>query len=347
MKWTILIVFGLGLLTLAAYPSVVKEEVSSFNTNRKVMRGLSFVAPPKPFPSDPMPAVKEVGADWIAVIPYGFSRLNQPTVRYNVQQWQWWGELPEGCKETIRTAQASNINVMLKPQVYIPGSWPGGLNFKKETDWQQWEASYEDFILSFAQIAEEKQVPLFCIGTEFKVSSINRPQFWRQLIQKVRKVYTGKLTYAANWDEYKDITFWDELDYIGVDAYFPLVKASTPSVKSIVKAWDKPKAEMKQVAKKFKKPVLFTEFGYLSVDGCTYNNWELEPKVKSLPINEQAQANALEAVFQSFWNEDFWHGGFIWKWFPNGEGHEGYVDRDYTPQGKEAEKVVKEWYFEE
>ncbi|MEL6865638.1 MAG: hypothetical protein AAFP19_14520, partial [Bacteroidota bacterium] len=66
--------------------------------------------------------------------------------------------------------------------------------------------------------------------------------------------------------------------------------------------------------------------------------------IQRLNINEQAQANALEALYSSFWQEPFWAGGFIWKWFPNMTGHEGYPGKDYTPQGKKAEAIVKSWY---
>jgi hypothetical protein len=312
-----------------------------------IMRGLSFVAPPDPFPTNPFPAVQAVGADWIAVIPFAYTRLGTPEVFYNQQKWQWWGERPEGCRETIQKAQAAGLKIMLKPQVYIPGGWPGGLDFEDEASWQAWEQSYEQYLLQFAIIAEELQVELLCIGTEFKLSSTKRPGFWRQLIEKVRDQYSGQLTYAANWDEYQAIEFWDELDYIGVDAYFPLVKVETPSVKSLIKAWKSPKREMQAVALQFKKPILFTEYGYLSVDGCTYNNWELEGEINSLNINEQAQANALEALFQAFWQEPYWQGGFLWKWFPNGEGHEGYAHKDYTPQGKMAEQTLKNWYTDQ
>ena len=346
MLYRIFILLGFAL-TFSGCEQVSVQAQSLPLEKTTNIRGLSFVAPPNPFPEDPMPAIQSVGADWIAVIPYAFTRLGEPMVYYNRQKWQWWGERPEGCEETIKRAQAAGIKIMLKPQVYIPGSWPGGLDFEKETDWEKWEASYETYLLEFVAMAEQYGVEMLCIGTEFKQSSIKRPEFWRQLIKKVRSQYKGQLTYAANWDEYQDVPFWDELDYIGVDAYFPLVEKKTASVAQIVKAWKKPQQEIRSVAQQFNKPVLFTEFGYLSVDGCTYNNWELEGKINSLPVNEQAQANAIDALFQVFWKEPYWQGGFLWKWFPNGQGHEGYVHKDYTPQGKLAEETLKNWYSEQ
>lgn len=51
----------------------------------------------------------------------------------------------------------------------------------------------------------------------------------RRLIRQIRRVYHGPLTYAANWSgEYKQIRFWDALDYVGIQAYFPLRHGRQP-----------------------------------------------------------------------------------------------------------------------
>lgn len=315
----------------------------SQTTDISKMAGLSFTAPSKEYTSNPMPAVTQINANWIAVIPFGFTRKNQPFVKYNID-WQWWGEREDGVRETIRLAKEEGLQVMLKPQVYIPGSWPGDLDFNSTEDWSAWETDYESFILFFTAIAEEFNVPLLCIGTEFKKSVKERPEFWRQLIPKIRKQYKGKLVYASNWDNYQDIPFWNLLDYVGIDAYFPLSDQKTPTVKSLVNSWQPIMKKLETFHCTIERPILFTEYGYLSVDRCASKTWELESKVKSLPINELAQANALAALFKSLSEEYWWAGGFIWKWFPNMDGHEGYPERDYTPQGKKAAETLKHWY---
>ena len=66
--------------------------------------------------------------------------------------------------------------------------------------------------------------------------------------------------------------------------------------------------------------------------------------IRNKTINERAQANAYNSLLKTFWNEDWWGGGFLWKWFPAGMGHEGYPERDYTPQGKLSEETIREWY---
>lgn len=308
------------------------------------VKGLSFVAPPRPFPDDPMPAVRSAGAGWIAVIPYAYTRAGEPAVHYNRSDWQWWGERPAGCRRTIELAKANGLRVMLKPQVYVPRSWTGALEFPDEAGWEKWEADYEAYILPMAGIAQEFEVEMLCIGTEFKLSVQLREAFWRELIRKIRDRYNGQLVYAANWDEYPLVPFWDALDYIGVNAYFPLVDTPTPEVDELTAAW-KPYADnLRAFSQQWKKPILFTEFGYLSVDGCAGKTWELEARIRTLNVNEQAQANALQACFSTFWKQSFWAGGFLWKWFPHMQGHEGYPAKDYTPQDKAAETILKQWY---
>lgn len=310
------------------------------------MNGLTLVAPPEPFAQDPMPAVKDVGASWIAVVPYAFTRPGEARLRYNEYGGQWWGESVQGIRETVRLAHHKGIRVMLKPQVYIPRSWTGSLQFSDDVQWQSWEEGYEKYVLRYAALADSLGVELFCIGTEFRLALRHRPSFWTALISKIKTVYKGKLTYSANWDDWAEVPFWNELDYIGLGGYFPLVEASTPSTEQLVSAWQPIKEKLRQFSEAKGKPVLFTEFGYLSVDGCGWRNWELEKQVGSLNINEQAQANCFDALFTVFQPEPWWAGGFLWKWFPNMRGHEGYPERDYTPQGKLGEGVIRKWYRE-
>jgi hypothetical protein len=295
--------------------------------NGEKMDGLTMVAPPQPFSSNPMLPVQDVNASWIAVIPYAFTRPDQPAVRYAESGgWQWWGESPIGAAETIRLAHKAGIKVMLKPQVYVPRGWTGSLDFKNDEEWEQWESGYTRYILHFAQIADTTKADLFCVGTEFNNAIQKRPGYWNGLIKKIKEVYKGKLTYSSNWDDWERVPFWSQLDYIGLGGYFPLVEADTPKVADLCRAWQPIKDRMAQFSQAQNKPILFTEFGYLSVDNCGWRNWELEQGIKTRPINQLAQANCVEALF------------------PNGQGHEGYPERDYTPQGKLAEQVLKQFY---
>jgi hypothetical protein len=329
--------FHLFVILWLSCQFVVAQSASHIN-------GLSFVAPPSQFEEDPMTDVMDVHANWIAVIPYAYTRMGQTTVRHNVSSRQWWGERPEGVRKTITLAHAKGLRVMLKPQVYIPGSWPGALSYDHDSLWHAWEQSYRSYILTYVEIAREMSVAMVCIGTEFRESVRQRPQFWEQLIRDIRARYNGQLTYAANWDDYKEVSFWDRLDLIGVDAYFPLLEEDTPAVWDLNLKWQPIMADLQKYSDRFRRQVLFTEFGYYSVDGCAGKHWELAEGIHSRKINELAQCNALEALLTTCASYPCWAGGFLWKWFPNGHGHEGYFERDFTPQGKLAEEKLKKIY---
>ena len=308
-----------------------------------IIRGITMVAPPEEFSTDPISSIKAVNADWIAVVPYGYNRKGNPEVRFN-SPWQWWGERPEGVRESIKSARRQGLNVMIKPQVYIHGSWVGEVDFESEADWKIWEESYKNYVMAFVNIAIEEGVEMICIGTEYKIAAQKREKYWRQLIRDVRKIYTGKIIYSSNWDGYRQVPFWDALDFIGISAYFPLTSKKTPAVNLLKREWKPIISKLKKFSVRQGKKIIFTEYGYLSVDGCAHKAWELEKQIQDLSVNEKAQANAYQALLDSFWDQDYWAGGFLWKWFPNMQGHEGYPAKDYTPQGKIAEQVIKDWY---
>ncbi|MEZ4926697.1 MAG: hypothetical protein R3A50_10490 [Saprospiraceae bacterium] len=316
---------------------------TSFGLTEKI-NGITFVAPPRPFTENPMTDITNVGANWIAVVPYAFTRPDVPDVHYSEDGKHWWGERPVGIKESIRLAHKDNLKVMVKPQVWIPRGWTGSLEFPTDSAWTAWENAYERYILRLAGLADTMKAELFCIGTEFNKSLQQRPQFWQQLIPKIKSLYHGPLTYSANWDDWDKVPFWNELDYIGLGSYFPLVDTPMPEVKELQQAWKPICNKLKAFSMEKQKPVLFTEWGYLSVDGCGWQNWELEKILKTCSINQQAQANCMEAMLSTFHHEEWWAGSFLWKWYPEMRGHEGSPERDYTPQGKMAEAVLRKWY---
>lgn len=332
------------LSSVSCQTSNVSEIDTNYNLETKI-DGMTLVAPPRPFPSNPTAPLVEASVDWVAVVPYAYTRQNDTGVSFGNSTWQWWGEKPEGARETIKVAKEAGLKVMLKPQVYVPGSWTGGIDFANDEAWKTWEANYEKYIMTFAKIAAEEHVALFCIGTEFKVSSRYRPEFWIHLIEKIKTVYDGKLTYAANWDEYPHITWWDKVDYIGVDAYFPLSDSAVPSVDELIQAWRPVAKKMENFSSQYQRPILFTEFGYMSVEGCAGKTWVLEKDRSILKYNEQAQANAFEALYQALWPTDFWAGGFIWKWYPNEFASGNRMRKDYTPQNKQGLSTLSKWYL--
>lgn len=334
------------------FPLIIVFSMISFGVEKpdavvfeddEIIDGITMVAPPKEFPSDPMLDVKKVGADWISCVPYGYFSMGESNIRYNIGR-QWWGEKKEGIEKTIAYAHDHDLKVMLKPQIWSHTGWIGDQDFETDEEWKAWEKSYTDYIMFYIDIAIEKDVEMVCIGTELKMHVSKRPAFFTELIAKIRMVYNGKLIYSANWDSYDAVKFWGDLDYIGLSAYFPLSADETPKVKDLIKKWQPTCALLNKTSRKYGKKIIFTEYGYLSIGGSAGKTWLLEKRVRTSQVNEKAQANSYEALYKVFSEEPYWAGGFLWKWFPFGQGGEGYNAKDYTPQGKLAEKILTEWY---
>jgi len=311
--------------------------------------GVSFVAPGRAIGVEAVDPVLRVAAGWIAVIPYAFLLADDGGLRFEPER-QMWGESPQGVRETVRLARERGLRVLLKPHVWTREGWIGDYVADSEEGWLRFEEDYRRYLLTFAHLADSLDVEMLAVGTEKDQSALRRPQFWRGLIAEVREIYDGPLTYAANWDRWHEISFWDDLDYIGVDAYFPLSEAATPEVEALFRAWEPVRNDLRRGAERWGRPVLFAEYGYRSIDGAAGRQWELPPErtrgegVAEPTPNPQAQVNAYEALFQALWDEPWFAGGFLWKWFPDDARWKERPNDDYTPQHKPVEGVIRRWY---
>lgn len=327
--------FGLLLLCLLQF--------SCFTEAQKKINGVSFVASREEVSQIQVDEILKIHANSAAVMPFGFMReIGSPEIIFDTDR-QWFGETRKGAKQYIQLLQKNKVEVMLKPQIWVwRGEFTGTIKMETEENWQQLEDSYDKFILNYAELAEETNVPIFCVGTELERFIENRPEYWQQLIKKVRTIYKGKLTYAANWDEYKRTPFWKQLDYIGIDAYFPLSDSKTPTVEELEKSWQPWKEKIAELAKVNDKPILFTEYGYRSMDYAAKKPWLVDDNEDN--VNLTAQANAKKAIFKEFWNEDWFAGGYVWKWFIQHEKSGGNMDNRFTPQNKPAQQVIGKHY---
>lgn len=329
-----------GFLTLSGFLFRIDPE---FIYQGEKIKGISVAASPWPLDSSWVNPICGINANWVTLLPFGLIKPGESEVIYNVKD-QYWGEKPEGIVATTRHAQAAGLKVMYKPMVWIPGSWPGDFNPGSEKRWQTWENSYEKMLLTLAVIADSMDVEMICIGTEFRASIQHRTEFWRNLIQKIRRVYHGKLTYAANWDDFWEFPLWSQFDYIGIDAYFPLNSARTPSLEELRQDWHAPLKALDYYARYMQKPILFTEYGYKSIHHTAWKQWEFEQVGTHQQVNLEAQYNAYQAVYEGVWRKPWFAGGFIWKWQPHHEQAGGNQNSDYTPQGKPAEQLIRTWY---
>jgi hypothetical protein len=315
---------------------------SCFGQTKKI-NGLSFVASGEPINHKHVNPVVKINANYATVMPFGFIRnIEHPEISFNTDR-QWFGETKAGAKQYIKELQKKGIRIMLKPQIWIwHGEFTGYLEMTNENDWKLLEDSYSSFMLLFAQLAQETETDILCIGTELEKFIEKRPAYWTNLIVEIKKIYKGKLTYAANWDEFKRTPFWSNLDYIGVDAYFPISSEKTPTILECLEGWEQHKKVIRELSEKYNKPIIFTEFGYRSVDYSAKEPWKSDRSMTS--VNLKAQSNATQALFEAFWHEEWFAGGFVWKWFHKHKASGGENNNQFTPQNKPVETIIKNQY---
>lgn len=346
------------------------------------IKGLVFTGPAKgPLQEHMFSSMIQVNSNFVAVVPEATVYRQTLSVVYDFEN-QWFGERKQATLEGIQLARNNGLKVMLKPHLTIgwdmskwvrpelditdslsrityqksasefirqqenkigsKSNWRGELMTTDPDSWSVFEEGYEKFILDYARIADSLNVEIFCIGTEMKRTALEKPEFWGRLIKRVREVYKGPLTYAANWDSYDKIEFWDELDYIGVDAYFPLGEARNPTIEDLKQAWNNYIDELSELASRFKKPIILTEWGYENEDYVGVEPWVLGRFQNSdNTLNNQAQVLAYRSMFEKIWTKPWMKGVFVWRW----AYYEGTSKNPtFSPRNKEAASVLKEWF---
>lgn len=310
--------------------------VLASSTFAQKINGVNFVAERSFVQQNGFDDLKTLNAKWVAWIPYAFCEVMNGKLMHGLS-WQWAGETKAGTIKAIELARKKGLKVMVKPHVWMSDhSFTGKANFEPEK-WKEWQKGYSAYILDFARLAQENKVELFCLGTEHYSSISHDNQYWLGLIEEVRKVYKGKITYAANWDNYDKIPFWNKLDYIGVDAYFPLSDKSQPSIKELEIRWSNWKSKLEALSKANETPVLFTEYGYRCSQFNCKDPWV---DVTEDLYCEHCQDNALNALYNSFWSEKWFAGGFLWKWFEANKSIRHESKKSYAVKGKLAGNSV-------
>lgn len=282
----------------------------------------------------------KTNTEWVAIC---FSWVQSSTTSSDIHLDATGSPTPESVEHAINVAHSLGLKVMLKPMVEAQEreellSYPVWRGEIQPSD--EWFSSYSSFINYFAEFAEKNDVEMFCVGCEYKATTGETEQ-WRNVIQGIRERYSGPITYAADWTNYQNIEWWDAVDYVGIDAYFPLtIFNSNPTFEQLKNAWENHANEIEEWLSNVNKQVIFTEIGYRSGDGTSMapsNYWT------DMTVDLQEQNDCYEAVFQTLWNRN-WFSGFYWWTWMHDNSQVGLDDNGHSPQNKPAQDVVTYWY---
>lgn len=253
----------------------------------------------------------------------------------------------------LRYARQCGLHTTLMPIVLLEdagdGHWRGVI---APSDWDAWWASYHAFIDHYVAIADTAGVDLFVIGSELN-STEHQHKRWGEVIDRVRMAFDGELAYSANWDRFDQVSFWHEVDVMGVSSYFELEldadeRAALPDPHSIQPSyetvWAQERDRMLAFAEQQAMPLLLTEVGYPSLPWAAVHPWNYVAP-DDQPADHAAQARCYEAYFAA------WSGAlsdpnasvvgmFSYKWDAEQAG--GRFDTGYGLEGKPSLKIVTE-----
>ncbi|MCB0565220.1 MAG: hypothetical protein KDD01_12665 [Phaeodactylibacter sp.] len=283
-----------------------------------------------------------LGANAVAIVPYSYMRNAQAPTPLPFMS-RAGSETDEGVIHDAFMARQLGIKTVLKPQIWLGGgSWPGDVEMQDESSWQQFFDHYYRWMRHYALLAEMNDMDMLCIGVEFAKATLQREADWRNLIHKLRGIYSGPMTYSANWGkEFENLRFWDELDYIGLNCYYPLSQNETPSDEELSTAFHRVLHLAERVSRQYDKPLIFTEIGFTS----TPTPWVTPHKDRDgSPYNGEAQERCYRIVMDNLQDETEWCKGILWWKYPTYLSHGGSGNTGFTPNGKPAEGVVKEWF---
>jgi hypothetical protein len=280
---------------------------------------------------------------------------------------------------TIAEATADGLSVMVRPLIdflnpsltgsYSVGDWR---DFYNPANPATFFASYQKMIVAEAKVAQANGATMLSIGAE--MDQLTGPQYlsyWTGIISAVRAVFSGKLTYSADWDDdispwagahgltagtgdlATQVSFWNQLDYVGIDGYAPLSDAADPTLTQLIDGWTQVPTDatskavtgnqslisyFEGVAAAAGKPLLFTELGYESATDAASQPFGSSTNI----FDATLQASLYQAFFDA-WGQagnGSLAGVYFWNWDPNvaevGPGN----GANFSPQGLPAQDVV-------
>jgi hypothetical protein len=247
---------------------------------------------------------------------------------------------PQQWRELFGVARRCGLRVIFMPILLL--SEPRGSEWRgviQPPSWDKWFDQYRAFMNYFAEVAAQNQAEVLVFGSEL-VSTEKFTDQWVATIRDIRQRYHGMLAYSANWDHYRKPQFWDHVDLIGMTTYHKLSDKAGPTVQQLVEAWRPIRQDILDWQATVGKPILFTEVGWCSQEGCSVEPWNYYHHQVATAAGMEEQRACYEA-FMRTWEDCPAVGGVVWwEWTDYGGGPECF---NYTPRGKPAETLLRHW----
>lgn len=283
-----------------------------------------------------------MGVGWISITPFGrVWSLQDTEIQMDFEA--PYEENRAAVRRMIAQAHARGIQVLLVPHLWVEtAGWRGEMDPGTPERWEAYRASYREFVLAWARDASEADA--FSIGVECKSWSGRFGGYWTELIAEVREEFGGLLTYSANWDEARDVLFWDQLDFIGINAFYPLATHAGATDAEYAEGARAVVPELAELVGVLQMPVVFVEVGYTTRQDAAVEPWVWPDGMTDVVIDEREQARALDAMFAAFVPEEWFAGFFVWRYYAHLDDVSQENIWGFSPHAKMAEDVLR-WTF--
>ena len=304
-----------------------------------------------------------------------FEAYEAETAARPVRRWQLGDPAPTG-------VPPDNPNVFGK---ILPQYWPWRPDHPDHRRFvAEFWATYTQQAVHFARIAEDEGVRLYSLGTETdrlfrtRSGSYMTNDFGRELrsmVQSVRAVYSGLLTYDMHYDVLTASHFYGpgsgaghlwadlDLDLIGISAWFPLTDSrpsTVLSVESLQTSYEQifqnqliPLANTNP-----DRPIVFTEYGAMDMVETSEKPGDYSAQNRrfvftdlngnGLDDGRETQANIYQALINTIARyPGIVNGVFYWdNWITSDEQWARYWARrrTYAIRDKLSEEVVRSAY---
>jgi hypothetical protein len=284
--------------------------------------------------------LQRLGANAISITPFGrLWSLKSTQIALDFEA--PYGENRAAVARMIAQARARGMAVLLIPHLWVEtGGWRGEIDPGSEQGWLDYQQSYRAFLLGWADVAAAAGADALSIGVECKSWSGRFGGYWSQLIEDVRARFAGQLTYSANWDEADDVLFWDRLDFVGINAFYPLSDRENADYASYAQHAESAVAGALELGARVAKPLLFVEIGYTTRRDAAVKPWLWPDEMRAVEVDEWEQARALSALLGAAVSKPALRGLFVWRYYANLDDVSQEASWGFSPHGKLAEPLL-------
>jgi hypothetical protein len=176
--------------------------------------------------------VKQLGANWLSItFPlYERSRTSSVVVRRSSTP------SPADLSILIQDAEADGLSVVLRPLLDSSNLGHSRVHWTPP-NLVQWFSSYQRVLMPYARMAQRYHVKVFTVGVEFDY--LAGSSLWHGLDAAVRRVYSGRLAFANNWDHLPgaNTSYGGHGVRQDVDAYPAFQVPDSASVAALTRHW--------------------------------------------------------------------------------------------------------------